>query len=165
MKESSVSVFWTNLLWLNLKRFRKMWFWRFLLVVVNSGILFVLGRLSSPIIWWVLLGVFVFFQLIVVNLKTHLEARSTVVLLRSLGASRFFLIVNMFFEFLLPYVVGFFVATFVLMVMRNTTLTAMGKNIQGFFFASGVGFLLLVIVIPIAVLVQVYHQERYLKEL
>ncbi len=142
-----------------------MWFWRFLLVLVNGGMLIVLGMVSSPPVWWVLLGVFVVFQMLAINLKAHLEARSTVVLFRSLGASRFFLVVNMFFELILPYLLGFFLAAAGLFIMQSTERNGMVGEWQVFWLASGVGFLLLVVVIPIAVLVQVYKQERYLKEL
>ncbi|MCX7882082.1 MAG: hypothetical protein N2314_02540 [Brevinematales bacterium] len=163
MSERSLLIFWTNIVWLNLRRLRKMWFWRLLLVLINSGMLFLLGETTSEVKWWILAFLFLGMEMVVINLKAHLESHATVVLLRSLGASYVFLVVNMLFEILFPYFFGIIGAIGIKMV---ASLVRSGMQGWGRLWLSVLmGLVCIVVVVPISTLVSVYKQERYLKEL
>ncbi len=165
MKEQSFLIFWANLVWLAFRRFRKMWLWRVLLVLVNGGMLFWLSEMPSGKQWWLLVFLFLGIEVIIINLKAHLESRSTVVLLRSLGASHLFLVANMLLEILVPYILGVAVGIGIKGVafVQKWELSSQGWG--PFWLAVLVGLGCILVVVPLTTLVIVSKQERYLKEI
>ncbi|NPV39106.1 MAG: hypothetical protein HPY78_07505 [Brevinematales bacterium] len=165
MKEQSFLIFWANLVWLAFRRFRKMWLWRVLLVLVNGGMLFWLSEMPSGETWWLLVLLFLGIEVIIINLKAHLESRSTVVLLRSLGASHLFLVANMLLEILVPYILGVAVG---IGIKGVAIVQKWGPSPSGwgsFWMAVLVGLGCILVVVPLTTLVIVSKQERYLKEI
>jgi len=160
-----IAVFWSNLLWLNIRRFRKMWFWRVLLSGVDAVMILLCSQEGVVSLWWLWGLLFVGMHMVVVNLKSHLEARSTVVLLRSLGASYAFVVMNMLLEMVFPYLVGVVIAL-------------LGGGIMGILFREGVrilwlpwvlvvlsGLAFILVSTPLFALYSIHQQERYLKEI
>ncbi|MFN3660200.1 MAG: hypothetical protein ACK4TN_03050 [Brevinematales bacterium] len=165
MKEQSFLIFWANLVWLALRRFRKMWLWRVLLVFVNSAMLLWLSGISFRLTWWLLAFLFVCIEVIVINLKAHLESRSTVVLLRSLGASHLFLVGNMLLEIMVPYILGVVMGIGMKGVVSLQKWQLPSQGWGAFWMAVLVGLGCILVVAPFTTFVIVSKQERYLKEI
>ncbi|MFN4217061.1 MAG: hypothetical protein ACK4HQ_06655 [Brevinematales bacterium] len=165
MKEQSFLIFWANLVWLALRRFRKMWLWRVLLVCVNSAMLVWLSGIPFGLTWWLLTFLFLCIEIIVINLKAHLESRSTIILLRSLGASHLFLVGNMLLEIIVPYILGIMIGIGIkgVVFVQKWQLSSQGWGT--FWMAVLVGLGCIFVVVPFTTFVIVSKQERYLKEI
>ena len=155
------SSLWFNLLWLNIRRFKKMWFWRLLVFLTTLLMIVLSGFLKEKLQLLILCGLFLTTQLLFINLKIHLESRTTAILLRSLGASRGFLVLNNLIEFFLPVFVGILMASGVGLFMPKDTLFQW----KFFWITTLEGLGIILFVTPFITLYLIHQQERYLKEL
>lgn len=105
-----------NILWINLKRFKSDIFWRILLIMINFMLFF---STSLPLTRPVVDYIFVLVTLAnVLFIYTRFQANTgSIGILLSLGASRFFIVVDRTIEILLEVFLAalfFFISTFVM---------------------------------------------------
>ena len=88
-----INKFLQNTIWLNMKRMKSGLFWRLLLLIIN-GMLFAAGffPFSKQVVQYVFLLV-IFSNILFVNVLVSTQ-RSAFVLLRSLGASKLFILID-----------------------------------------------------------------------
>lgn len=106
--------FFGNILWLNLKRFKSDIFWRVLLIMINFMLFF---STSLPLTRSVVDYIFVLVTLAnILFIYTRFQANTgSIGILLSLGASRFFIVVDRTIEILLEVFLAalfFFISTF-----------------------------------------------------
>jgi hypothetical protein len=102
------SLFFRNILWLNMKRVRNRIFWRILLIAINFMLLYcTFITLPADFIWYIF-SIVTLSNILFIYSRVHSDNES-LSLLRTFGATRTFIIFNHMIEILMEIIIAFLI--------------------------------------------------------